>query len=40
MNFIREAIELLKNSGSIDYARRKMQLIIDEAWKEAERELP
>lgn len=37
---ITEAVNIIKNSGSIDYARRRMQQIIDEAWREAEKELP
>lgn len=37
---INEAITILKESGSLDYAKETMHRIIDQAWNEAKLKLP
>lgn len=37
---ITEAINILRESKSLDYAREVMKRLIDESWKEAEPVLP
>ncbi len=37
---VREAIEIIKRSGSIDYAREKAEKMVEAAWKELDAMLP